>query len=274
MAVAINGEAAMAMTAKDEPRVKEITVGDIWDSIADGMRDFQRAPQFGLFFGAVYMIGGWLLYGLLSYFELEFLVYPLATGFALIAPFVATGLYDVSRRIERGEPLSWSGVLGSIRGSSGREIVWMALVMAFALIIWLDMAALLVFGFLGLGISSMSFSDMLREVFTTPSGLLFLVLGNLVGAILAATVFSISVVSFPMLYDRNVDFVTAMVKSVRTVARNPFPMLLWALVIGALLLLCLASGLIALLVVLPLLGHTTWHVYRRVIDFAPATKPN
>lgn len=268
MATTIDGEAVRAMPAADQPVVRQISVGDIWDSIADGLRDFQKAPKFGLFFGTVYMAGGWLLYLLLRQYELEFLVYPLATGFALIAPFVATGLYDVSRRLERGEPLSWGGVLGSIRGSSGREIVWMALVMSFALIIWLDMAALLVFGFLGLG--SMSLGEMITEVFTTPTGLMFLAIGNVVGAILASAIYSISVVSFPLLYDRNVDFVTAMVTSVKTVAANPMPMLVWALVIGALLLLCLASGLLALLVVLPLLGHSTWHVYRRVVGFGSA----
>jgi uncharacterized membrane protein len=234
------------------------------------MRDFRAAPKYGLFFGAVYAIGGWLLFGLVRYFDMPYFAYPLATGFALFAPFAATGLYDVSRRLERGEPLSWSSVLGSVKSVSGKELAWMAVVTVFSLIIWLDIAAFLFFAFLGSGGGDSG--NLLNEILTTARGLVFLAIGNLVGAALAGLVFSYSAVSFPMLYDRNVDFVTAMVTSVKTVMKNPWPMFIWAVIIAIYLALSLASLFLGLIVALPILGHTTWHIYRKAVGPGQAAK--
>jgi uncharacterized membrane protein len=116
-----------------------------------------------------------------------------------------------------------------------------------------------------MGLSSMSLGDLLVKVFTTPTGLLFLLIGNTVGAAIALAVFSFSVTSFPMLFDRDVDFVTAMVTSVKVVLANRKPMVLWCATIAALIALSLLSGLVALFVVLPVLGHASWHLYRRAI---------
>lgn len=252
------------------PQVNRLQTTDMLEVLAAGLNDFRAAPAYGLFFGGVYAVGGWLLVILLKYFDLPYLVYPLATGFVLVAPFVATGLYDVSRRLERGEPLSWSGVLGSIWGASGRDMGWMALVTGFTLIIWMDIAALLFFGFFGAsGFTTPDPAGLLREILTTPSGLLFLAIGNIVGAAIALAVFSFSAVSFPMLFDREVDFVTAMVTSVRTVLENPGPMVAWGLVIAFLIGLSLLSGLVGLFVTLPVLGHATWHLYRRAVGERP-----
>jgi len=116
-------------------------------------------------------------------------------------------------------------------------------------------------------------TEFVREVFTTPNGLLFLGVGNVAGAIIAAAVFSVSVVSFPMLYDRDVDFVTAMVTSVRLVVRNKMTMLAWALTIGWMMVVSALSAFLALVFVLPLLGHATWHLYRRAVAPAAAAAP-
>ena len=239
-----------------------------------GIRDFRAAPQYGLFFGAFYAVAGWLMIGLAYYLEFPYLVYPLGTGFALFAPFAATGLYDVSRRLEQGEPLNWNAVLGSIKAVSGRELAWMAVVTVFTVIIWLDIAAFLFFAFMGFG-GGMS-DNLINEILTTSRGWVFLAIGNIVGAILAALVFSYSAVSFPMLYDRNVDFVTAMVTSVKAVLKNPWPMAIWAIIIAVHLALSLVSLFAGLVIVLPILGHTTWHIYRKVVgpaeDVARAEK--
>ncbi len=243
--------------------LNRVQVSDVLESLGDGLRDFRKAPLFGLFFGGVYAVGGWLLLLLLLRFDLPYLVYPLAAGFALIAPFIATGLYAVSRGLERGETLTWPGVLGSIKAAGGRELGWMALVTGFSFFIWMDIAALLFFGMLGL--KSWSAPELMREIFTTPTGLLFLLLGNAVGAVIALGVFSFSVISFPLLFDREVDFVTAMVTSVKLVQANPLPMIFWCAIIAGLIALSLLSGLIALFVVLPVLGHATWHLYRRAV---------
>lgn len=257
--------------ASSWPEVNPLTSAHMLEALAAGLADFRAAPRYGLFFGGFYAVGGWLLLILLKYFNLPYLVYPMAMGFVLVAPFVATGLYDVSRRLERGETLSWSNVLSSVWGASGRDMGWMALVTAFTLIIWMDIAALLFFGFFGAsGFTTPDPAGLVREILTTPSGWLFLAIGNVVGAAIALFVFSFSAVSFPMLYDREVDFVTAMVTSVRTVLANPGPMIAWALIIAFLVGISLLSGFLGLFVTLPVLGHATYHLYRRAVGAKPA----
>jgi uncharacterized membrane protein len=245
------------------PGVRQLTLNDLVDVMGAGIRDFRAAPQYGLIFGGLYAVAGWLLIVLLWHLGLPYLAYPLAMGFALIAPFAAVGFYSVSDLLDKGKPLSWPNVFGGIRDAARRDLRWMALVTAFALILWMDIAAILFFGFLGFqGFGP----DLLETLFTTPTGLVFLLLGNLIGALIALSVFSISVVSFPMLYDRDVDFVTAMVTSVRLVIANPITMIIWCVVIGILTGISLLSGFLGLIFVLPVIGHATWHLYRRAVE--------
>ncbi len=243
--------------------IRAMTVNNVLEALAAGMRDLRAGLGHSLAFGVLIAVGGWVLVLLLLKFHLPWLVYPLAMAFALIAPFMATGLYEISRRIGAGEPLTWNGIATSVRRASGRDIGWMALVTGFSFVIWMDIAALLTFGFLGLSVTSVTaFVD---QVFSTPSGLAFLVLGNTVGAAIALTVFSLSVISFPMLFDRDIDFVTAMITSVRTVLANPRAMLVWFAIIGFLTALSFLSLFVGLIVFFPLLGHASWHVYRRAV---------
>jgi uncharacterized membrane protein len=203
----------------------------------------------------------WFLAGL----DLPYLVYPLASGFALIAPFIAAGLYEVSRRKEMGEPMEWGGVLGAIFSKRGKELRWMAVVTGFAFIIWIDIAIFLYVIFFGL--QDINISDLLSVVIGTPTGALFLAVGNVAGAILGLAVFSIPVVAFPMLLHKEVDFVTGMITSVQAVLKNPKTMISWAAFIALMLAVSLASFFVGLIVVLPLLGHATWHLYRRTVTY-------
>lgn len=255
-----------AATGRASPPVDilPLTRGDILAVLGAGLRDFRAAPLYGLSIGGLYTLGGWLLILLLVRFDLPFLVYPLLAGFALIAPFIATAFYAISRDLEQNRTLSWGGIWGAVWDASRRDLGWMALVTGFSLFIWMDIAALLFFGFLGL--NALSAPELLNQIFTTPTGLMFLVIGHGVGAVLAFAVFSFSVTSFPMLFDRDVDFVTAMITSVKVVSRNRLAMVIWCLTIAALMGLSLLSGLVALPVVLPILGYASWHVYRRAIS--------
>ncbi len=221
-------------------------------------------PNFGLALGSIYVLGGWLLFVLLFKFDLPFLVYPLAAGFALIAPFIVTGLYFVSREIEEGRDVSWSGLIGSIRHAAKRDMGWMALITGFALVVWMDIAAFLFFVFLGL--DNPDFRQLIEDIFTTQSGLIFLGVGNVMGAAIALSVFSISVVSFPMLFEKDVDFVTAMITSVRVVKHNPQCMVVWCGCIAFLMGLGFLTALIGLVVILPVLGHASWHLYRGAVE--------
>ncbi len=248
-------------TPKAWPEVRSLAGSDLVEVLAAGVNDLRAGGRYSLFFGAFYGVGGLILLVLVRFYNVPYLIYPLAMGFVLIAPFMATGLYDISRRLENGETLSWAGVLGSIRYAAGRDLRWMALITSFTFVIWMDIAALMTFGFLSGEMTG--FKDLLTQIFTTPSGLLFLAVGNIVGALIALVVFSFSAVSFPMLYDRDVDFVTAMVSSIRLVLKNPVVMLSWGAIIGVLTVISILSAFLGLIVTLPVLGHATWHLYRR-----------
>nr|WP_321454560.1 DUF2189 domain-containing protein [uncultured Cohaesibacter sp.] len=250
------------------PLVQALTMDDLSEALSAGLRDFRENALYGLFFGGFYALGGWFLFWLLSAYNMPYLVYPLASGFALIAPFIAAGIYEVSRRREEGEPLSPTGVLGAIFGERSKELRWMALITGFAFIIWIDIAIFLYVIFFGL--HPVNPSTLVNTILLTPQGAMFLVAGNLIGAFLSLSVFSITAVSFPMLLHKDVDFITAMITSIRCVLLNKKVMLSWAIFIGFLMMISLASFLLGLIVILPLLGHATWHLYRRAIGFEQA----
>ena len=243
--------------------IRKIEVADVIDCIAKGVQDFGRAPLYGMFFGAVYAIGGLMIVWAAFALDYPYLAYPFIMGFALFAPFGAAGTYEISRRLESGEPLTWSSIIGSVWKRAGKELGWLALVSLFTLIIWLDVAVFVFLAFYGVDIPS--FPQLFASVFNTAYGMAFLLVGNGLGAIVALFVFSITAVAPPLVVDREVDFVTAMTTSVRAVVANPRPMLAWAIVIGADLALAFVTLFVALLVIFPVLGHTTWHLYRRVI---------
>ena len=260
----------VAQAPRKPPVVLTISTGDVLECLAQGVRDFRAAPLFGLFFGGFYAAGGWFLSYLFYTFEINYYVYPMATGFAMVAPFIAAGLYEVSRRLERGEPLAWGPVLTSVRTAGGKDLGWMVLTTTFAYIIWLDIAIALYIIFFGL--NPVDLYGLIEAIVTSPTGALFFLVGNTVGLVLALFVFSITAVSFPLLFDRDVDFVTAMITSVKTVLQNRKPMLIWCAIIGVALGLSFLSVFVGLIVTLPVLGHATWHLYKKVIASEEAAK--
>jgi uncharacterized membrane protein len=256
-------QAEVARAPKKQIEVRRISGADLSAAIKQGWADFGAAPIYGLFFGAIYACGGALLVSLFSFLKLPWVGYPLTMGFALIVPFVAAGVYEVSRILEQKKPLTWSAVFGGVWARAGKDLGWMALVTLFTLIIWVDFALILFFIFYGMHLPD--FREFLQEIFTTTNGVIFLIVGNAFGALIAAFVFSITAVSFPLLADRDIDFVTAMITSLRVVLKNPFIMGLWAVLIGLSLGVSIATGFVLLVIVLPVLGHATWHLYRRVV---------
>ena len=256
-----------SVSGKVDPVVRRISTADIAEALGQGLRDFQAMPLYGLLFGALYAGGGVAILLCLTAFGLVYLAYPLAAGFALIGPFVAIGLYELSRRRETGQPISllaiWSTVIS--RG----EIGWMAFVTLFVFVIWMYQVRLLIALLIGLNASFSSLREFITVVLTTNEGLVFLAIGNVVGAALSLILFSLTVVSFPLLLDRDVDFVTAMITSVRAVVTSPVPMIGWAAIIVVLLIVSSLPYFLGLLVTLPVLGHATWHLYRRIVAPVP-----
>lgn len=253
----------MSVSGKVDPVVQPIAAADIAEALGQGLRDFQAMPWLGLAFGALYAGGGIAIVLSLTAFGLVYLAYPLAAGFALIGPFVAIGLYEMSRRREAGQPVTVGAIWSAVR--SRGEIGWMAFVTLFIFVIWMYQVRLLIALLLGLNASFSSLQQFITAVLTTNEGLLFLAIGNGVGAVLSLILFSLTVVSFPLLLDRDVDFVTAMVTSVRAVVKSPLPMIGWAAIIVMLLIVSSIPYFLGLLVTLPVLGHATWHLYRRIV---------
>lgn len=244
------------------PELRRIGVSAGPECLILGLRDFSEAPKYGLFFGGLYTLGGWLILACVFALSLPYLAYPAALVFAFIAPFVATGFYEVSRRLESGEPLTWGAVFGAVWRQKGRDMGWMALVTGFAFFIWVDWAAIVFLLFFGL--KELQLAGFL-EALMSIRGLYFILLGNLAGAVMASIVFSITVISFPLLVDREIDFATAMTASVRAVIANPLPMAVWAGIIGVCLAASMLTFFVTLPVILSVLGHGTWHMYRKVV---------
>ncbi|WP_289035322.1 DUF2189 domain-containing protein [uncultured Roseibium sp.] len=258
-------ETDTASPFRKAPVVRQISVSDVIDALGDGMRDFRRAPIYGLAFGAFFTIGGLLIVLTAAAFDMSYLSYPLAAGFALIGPFAAVGLYEVSRRLSRNEPLSWSAILGTMWAQKSRELSWMAFVVLFVQIMWMYQVRLLLALFLGFR-SFASFGEFLSEIVNTPEGLMFLAIGHVVGAILSLILFSLTVVSFPLLMEEDRDFITAMITSVKAVAMSPVPMIGWAIVVTISLIVSIAPAFAGLVITLPILGHTTWHLYKKCVE--------
>lgn len=251
------------ISGKADPVVRTISLGDVAEALIAGMRDFQAAPLYGMALGALYCVAGIAIVLSVTTFGMSYLAYPLAAGFALIGPFIAVAFYEISRKRETGETASLTDIRRAMTSRS--EIGWMAFVTLFVFIMWMYQARFLMALFFGLNASFSSLSQFIAMVLTTNEGLIFLLVGNVIGACLALLLFSLTVVSFPLLLDRDVDCVTAMVTSVRAVVRSPGPLIGWAAVIVVLLVLSALPLFLGLIVVLPVLGHASWHLYRRII---------
>jgi uncharacterized membrane protein len=243
--------------------VRTIVVGDLIDSLKAGFADFAATPAYGLFFGLFYALGGTALISLAWSLGQYVAILPLVMGFALIGPFAAVGLYEVSRRLEVGLPLSFPIVLGAVRHQSTRQIMMLGFALMVLLLFWVRVA-LLIYA-LNFGLKPVNPMTMGIDLMFGSSAITFLLTGTLVGAGFAFVAFAISVFSFPHLLAKEQDFISAIILSVKAVMVNLPVMLVWGVIVGALLIAATMPFFLGLLVVLPVLGHATWHLYRKVI---------
>lgn len=251
------------LEASTPPEIGKITLFELRTCIALGASDFKQAPLFGIFFSSFYVICGIALS--LSGAGTFTWTLMLSLGFPLVAPFAAVGLYEVSRRLEVDEPLEWSAVLGVVWRERGRQVPWIGAILVIVFLFWSFFAHMSLALFLGhMTLTNISTS---WEVFATTQGQLLIGFEFLVGGLVAMLVYALTVVSLPLLLDREIDFVTAMIVSVKTVFANRVVMLAWAGVIGISTLVAMVPFFLGLLVVLPILGHATWHLYRRALYF-------
>ncbi|MEM7489515.1 MAG: DUF2189 domain-containing protein [Pseudomonadota bacterium] len=235
--------------------------GDIAAILRAGLADFRAAPLYGLFFASVYVLAGLLLLqvgaGPFTW------TLTLSLGFPLVAPFLAVGLYEVSRRLERGEPLSFPAVLGVVWNERTRQIPWAGAVLLIYFLFWSFVAHMLFALFMGPQALLGPPTDLAH--YTSGRGLALVAVQLAFGGACALLLFGLTCVSLPMLLDREVDFVTAMRRSLAVARANGPAMLLWAALIAVSTLLALVPWFLGLLVVLPVLGHASWHLYRRAV---------
>jgi uncharacterized membrane protein len=248
-----------------DPIVRRIAPADLIDALAKGYDDFCAMPSHAIFLCIVYPIIGIVLAGLTLGYALVPLLFPLAAGFALVGPFAALGLYELSRRRETGAAVSAADALHVLRSPSIGAILALGAVLMTIFLIWVAVAHGIYVATFGYA-SPASAGQFFHDLFTTRAGWTLILVGNGVGLLFAVAALVISVVSFPLLLDREVGAVVAVATSLRAVAANPFTMVLWGLIVAGALVVGSIPLFLGLPVVLPVLGHATWHLYRKVVE--------
>jgi uncharacterized membrane protein len=247
------------------PVVRKIEARDLWDALKKGMTDVGALRDDVLFIGLIYPLAGVLFAMLAANYDLLPLVFPLASGFALIGPVAAIGLYELSRRREQGDHVRWLDAFGVFRSPALMSIVGLGAILLGLFFVWLGVAYEIYLINLGGGPAPQTIAAFERSVFQTGGGWAMIAEGFGVGFLFAVVAFVISVVSFPLLLDRDVSMWTAIGTSLRVVKANPGVMLLWGAIVAGLLALGSLPALVGLIFVVPMLGHATWHLYRKMI---------
>ena len=246
------------------PAVRRIELADLWDVLVRGLSDLGAYRADVVFLCIVYPVAGLVLVWLTFGYQMLPLVFPLASGFALIGPVAAVGLYEISRRREQGVDITWADAFGVVRAPAFGAIVVLGLVLLAIFVLWLAAAYAIYLVTLGPEPPA-SIGSFVQDVFTTSAGWALIVVGVGVGFLFALLVLTISVVSFPLLLDRDVGLYTAVATSVRAVVANPGPMAVWGLIVAGGLAIGSIPLLLGLILVMPVLGHATWHLYRKVV---------
>ncbi len=246
------------------PAVRRIAIDDIRDALARGIADLGACRTDAMFLCLVYPVAGLVLARLAVGYDMLPLLFPLASGFALVGPVAAVGLYELSRRREAGLPTAPSDVFAVVRSPAFDRVAALGLVLFAIFLAWIAAAYGIYLMTLGPEAPT-TIGGFLREVFTTPAGWAMIVAGMGVGLLFAVVVLVIGTVSFPMLLDRDVGVATAVATSIRAAAANPLPFTVWGMIIAGGLVIGTLPALIGLVIVMPVFGHATWHLYRKLV---------
>jgi len=247
------------------PTINRVKAADLKDVLVRGIDDFGAYRTDVILLSLIYPIVGLVLVWWTFGYDMLPLLFPLVSGFALVGPVTAVGLYEMSRRREQGSRISWVDAFSVVQSPGFGAILTLGLILLAIFLLWLA-TALFVYD-LTLGPEPpVSINAFVRDVFSTSAGLAMIVVGLGVGLLFAILVLSISLVSFPLLLDRDVGLYPAVLTSIRAVAANPEPMLLWGLIVAGGLVIGSIPALLGLIIVVPVLGHSTWHLYRKLVQ--------
>jgi uncharacterized membrane protein len=251
------------------PKIRPISPRNCFTALAEGFDDFLAMPTYPIFVGLFYAVAGIALFAMTSFGNALHLAFPLAAGFALIGPFVAIGLYEMSRRRERGLAVRGRDAFAVLRSPALASILAFGLLLLMIFAAWIFAAELVYVSFYGPNPPSAAV-PFLTDVLTTTRGWLLIGVGGLVGFCFAALALCISVVSFPLMLDRDVGLVPALETSLSVTRASPLAVAVWGVVVAAGLVLGSLPLFLGLAVVIPVLGHATWRLYRRAIERDPA----
>ena len=254
------------------PIIRTIGLSDLHNALRLGWEDFKAVPSHAIILCVIYPVLGLVLARTVLGYSVLPLLFPLAAGFALLGPFAALGLYELSRRRERGEPASAWDAMDVLRSPSFGAMLGLGVLLLALFVTWVATAQAIYVAAFGYEAAA-GIPDFLERVLTTPQGWWLIIVGCGVGFLFAVVALCISVVSFPLMLDRHAGAGDAMVTSLRAVARNPVPMAAWGLIVAVLLVVGSLPFFLGLAVVIPLLGHATWHLYREVIAPDPNPRP-
>jgi uncharacterized membrane protein len=254
------------------PVIKTIGLADLQEALRLGWEDFKAVPSHAIILCVIYPVLGLVLARTVLGYSVLPLLFPLAAGFALLGPFAALGLYELSRRREAGEPASAWDALEVLRSPSFGAMLAVGTLLLALFVTWVATAQAIYVAAFGYAAAA-GIPDFLERVLTTPQGWWLIVVGCGVGFLFAVVALCISVVAFPLMLDRHAGAGDAIVTSLRVVARNPVPMAAWGLIVAVLLVIGSLPLFLGLAVVIPLLGHATWHLYRKAIGPDPNPRP-
>ena len=257
--------ASLHLPLLEAPQVRKIGTSDLQDALAAGYRDFMAMPSHLAFVGLIYPVLGIFLASVAFGYDLLPLLFPLISGFALVGPLAGIGLYELSRRRELGLNPTWQDAFAVLRSPGIGSILGMGFVLVAIFLLWLVCANAIFSAILG-PVDTSSYEQLLGTILTTPRGWTLILVGNAVGFLFAAFVLTISVIAFPLILDRHASVGTAMTTSTRAVQANPGTMALWGLIVAAVLALGSIPLFVGLAIAIPILGHATWHLYRRVVE--------
>lgn len=256
----------MPSDAQAAPRpliIREVPPDRPWAWLTAGWRDLMANPQIGFFYGGALTVAGWVLALLLLWAQTAWAILPASAGFFLVAPLLAAGLYEASRLREEGKPATFTACLAGF-SRNGTQIAFLGVILLILHLFWVRVAALIFMLMFGLNFAP-SIEELPLAMLRSNMLLPFLIVGTAAGAVLAAVAFAISAVSIPMLVDRETTAIEAIIASLRAVAANPGAMVFWAGLIVVFTAMAMVPFFLGLALVIPLVGHATWHAYRDLV---------